>query len=33
MKGNGTQAQFKMYYLWGCETSWSTQPELKAVAG
>ena len=33
IKGDGTQARFKMYCLSGCQTSWSTQPELKAVAG
>ena len=32
-KGDCTQARLKMYYLLGCETSWSTQLELKAVAG
>ena len=33
MKADGTHARLKMYFLSGCETSWSTQPELKAVAG
>ena len=33
MKGDCTQTRLKMYCLSGCETSWSTQLELKAVAG
>ena len=33
MKGDGIQDWFKMYCLSRRETSWSSQPELKAVAG
>ena len=33
MKGDDTQARFKMYCLSECKTNWSTQLKLKAVAG
>ena len=33
MKGDGTQFRLRMTCLEGCDTKWSSQPELKSVAG
>lgn len=33
MKNDGTQVRFEMNCLNGCVSKWSTQPELKTVAG
>ena len=32
MKGDGTQARFKLSCIAGCETSWSVQPQIKEIA-
>ena len=32
MKGDGTQARFKMFCLSECQTTWSTELKLKTVA-